>query len=241
MFLTIAKIGHLIKIWNLYFSITKILFILTFERDELLPTKKKVMALKKGGKKKITLIKPRKGEEWKLMRFKLKTVKKRYYVSNLGRVKSVDKITKDEYLRKGTIDNRGCYVIGIQFEDGKVRPISVHKEVAKKFVNRKSKKQIFVVHKNFNKLDNKAKNLEWATPDEHWEYVKKRRKKLGIEIPHHGLITNSKLTESKVAMIKKYLLKGKTKVWLSNKYGVSSTQLKRIERGENWANVAPKK
>jgi len=49
---------------------------------------------------------------------------------------------------------------------------------------------------------------------------------------------NSKLTEAKVRTIKKALKAGnKTKTSLGLKYGVSITQINRIQSGENWGHV----
>ena len=75
----------------------------------------------------------------------------------------------------------------------------------------------------------------WATRDE-WSA---HHKKLGT---FEGLDRkggyNSKLTEAKVRTIKKTLKKGnKTKTSLAQKYGVSITQINRIQSGENWSHV----
>ncbi len=178
-------------------------------------------------------VKSLKNEEWALVRLKGKSKTKRYYVSNLGRVKSIDKNTKREFLLKGLTDSRGCRVISFHAIEGSGYFI-VHKEVAKKFVEKPSRKHEFIIHKNFDKKDDRAKNLQWVTRTELSEYIGKRQKKLGIG-------KSSVLTISKVALLKKYLLEGKkTKAELSKKFGISSTQIKRIERGENWKDVKPK-
>ena len=46
------------------------------------------------------------------------------------------------------------------------------------------------------------------------------------------------LNEAKVKVIKRLLGKGKaTKEGIAAQFGISSTQVKRIERGENWGDV----
>jgi hypothetical protein len=108
--------------------------------------------------------------------------------------------------------------------------------MAKSFVDKSSRKHTLVIHKNYDRQDNKLRNLVWATPDEHKKYVWDRLRHFGYK--PEGRITSNKLKPKQVAQIKKALAKGKTtKVKLSQKYKVSSTQLKRIERGENWAHI----
>ena len=47
-----------------------------------------------------------------------------------------------------------------------------------------------------------------------------------------------KLTASKVKLLKDCLRKGKTKKKiLAKQFGISMTQVKRIERGENWKEI----
>lgn len=80
-----------------------------------------------------------------------------YQVSNLGRIKS---LTYNK-VRKPSITNAGYEHI-ILSKDGKTKPHSVHRLVALAFVANPNGYK-YVNHKDENKLNNKASNLEWCT------------------------------------------------------------------------------
>lgn len=76
-----------------------------------------------------------------------------YWVSNLGRIKSKRKIlnpTESEYLKVGLS------------KSGKQRTITVHRLVAKAFIENPHNYN-FINHKDENKLNNNVNNLEWCT------------------------------------------------------------------------------
>ncbi|MEO1627038.1 MAG: hypothetical protein AAFV25_17930, partial [Bacteroidota bacterium] len=93
--------------------------------------------------------------------------------------------------------------------------------------------------KDYNKLNNQWLNLYWATKEEWINYVDEREKALGIVRKKNSGI---KLTETQVSLIKKWLLSGKTKKKvIAKKFGVTETQISRIQKGENWGDVDPAK
>ena len=188
-------------------------------------------------KKKSTrvLVKDLKNESWKKIKPNGSTKKMNYLVSSAGRIKSVDKKSKDEHRIKGTYTKGGYHQFNIKLEGGKRQTFYVHRLVAELFLGRKKKDQEYVCHKNGDKKNNKAKNLIWASREE-WSAL---HKKLGTYKNLDRTINfNSKLTEAKVRQIKKSLKAGrKTKTSLSEKYGVSITQINRIASGENWSHV----
>lgn len=203
---------------------------------------RKVVAKKKTTKKATTkkkaaptLVKALKGETWKKVRSNGSTKRMFYMISSNGRVKSVDKKSKNEYQIKGTYTKGGYHQFNIKLEGGKRQTFYVHRLVADLFLPKKKKNQELVCHKDGNKKNNKVKNIMWASRAE-WS---KLHKKLGT---FEGLDRrggyNSKLTEAKVRTIKKALKAGnKTKTSLGLKYGVSITQINRIQSGENWGHV----
>lgn len=101
----------------------------------------------------------------------------KYQVSNLGRVKSLARYRKnngnsqtfqEERILKQSINNCGYCIVELSFE-GKRKRYSVHRLVANAFVkNDEGKEQ--VNHKDENKQNNYADNLEWCTCKENTNY-----------------------------------------------------------------------
>lgn len=94
-----------------------------------------------------------------------------YQVSNLGRVKSLDRITSDGRFRKGRIlKSTVCasdYCVVELCKDGIGKQYRVNILVAKAFiVNDDPINKTQVGHKDETKANNRADNLEWTTPKE---------------------------------------------------------------------------
>lgn len=183
------------------------------------------------------------GEKWKEIKPGIRT-KFRYAVSNFGRVLSFTDKIKNGTLVKGSL------VEGYRTMEFKIRKnkktsykrIFIQKLVAEKFVAKKSKKQTFVIHLDFNKDNNHYSNLRWATRQKLVEHHKKNPNVIkGIK---KTIATKRgwghKLTTAKVADIKKKIFnpRRKTKMHkIAKQYGISEMQLYRIKSGENWAHV----
>ena len=199
---------------------------------------KKRATAKKAAPKKRTekvLVKSRVNEVWKKLTPNGSTRIMYYMISNHGRIKSVNKKSKDEFLIKGTFTKGGYHQFNIKAEGQPRKTYYMHREVAKLFLGKKKKGQEMVCHKNGDKKNNRASNLMWASKEE-WS---KLHKKLGTyKDINRDRITYSKLNEKKVIAIKKSLKAGrKTKTFIAQKYGVSITQINRIASGENWSHV----
>lgn len=180
------------------------------------------------------------GEKWSKVLFKRETKGKNYFISNFGRTKSIDKITGEERLLKTHPDHRGFYRASIKVAGNLNQALYVHKEVAKHFVRPKTNEHVHVIHQDLNRRNNHFNNILWADDIEWKAYIKQRAKKFGFKKSSKG--GYFKLTAGQVAIIKKQLLAGKTRrKMIAKRFGVSTTQLKRIERGENWADVKPAK
>ena len=86
-----------------------------------------------------------------------------YQVSNLGRVKSNYNKNRKTILKNRV--NRGRYFTVLLYKNKRSKNFSVHRLVALTFIpNPENKTQ--VNHIDGNKLNNRAKNLEWVTASE---------------------------------------------------------------------------
>lgn len=101
-----------------------------------------------------------------------------YQISNLGRIKSVERKVKyqngfrnvKEKIKKTFVGKQGYARVELS-KDGINKKYNVHRLVAEVFVNKYEKenyykKNLEVNHINGIKTDNRAKNLEWVTRSE---------------------------------------------------------------------------
>jgi hypothetical protein len=88
-----------------------------------------------------------------------------YEVSNIGKVRSVYRYKR---VLKPMISNSGYERVDL-FKDKNRKQFSVHRLVAMAFVDNPDKKP-FVNHKDENKLNNSAENLEWVSHIENCRY-----------------------------------------------------------------------
>lgn len=174
-------------------------------------------------------------EDWKDLQLEegLYT-KKANRISSQGRVISVEENGKTQLL-KLTPTNGYPMVNAYQKRNGKKSGRYVHKLVAQHFLERKENEE-FVIHINYDKLDNRVENLKWAT---------KREKELHqFSGPTHlnrkPRLHSAKLTEVKVRLIKRKINDPNRKTrmkMIAKQFGVSEMQLYRIKSGENWGHV----
>ena len=101
-------------------------------------------------------------EEWK----DIKDYEGLYQISNFGRVKSLERINKNnrkvrERILKQSKDNMGYYMVGLS-KYGKEKTRTIHRLVAETFINNPNGYN-YINHIDCNKTNNKVENLEWCT------------------------------------------------------------------------------
>jgi len=144
----------------------------------------------------------------------------RYYVSNLGRVKSASleiKVKRGQQEYNLPINGRvlipikhrnGYVVVGLNNGNGtKIK--SIHRLVATAFIHNPENKPT-VNHKNGIKDDNRVENLEWATYSEN---VKHGYDVLGVTPSKHALGKFGKLCKHSRPVVQMDLSMNEIKVW----------------------------
>lgn len=179
-------------------------------------------------------------EDWKEIHFPSGALRKRYAISNYGRIVSYTHTMADGQLVKGGC-LKGYNTLPLR-PFGKSTTYYVHKLVAQYFLPNAQESEAYVIHLDFNKSNNYVSNLKWATRQETFVHqqsnpcVIEGRKKVKERCPETG----PKLTSTQVMRLKKKLLDPdrKTKLRIiAKQFGVSEMQLHRIRKGENWAHV----
>lgn len=117
----------------------------------------------------------------------------------------------------------------------------IHRLVADYFLEKPTTQQTIVAHLDYDKLNNRARNLKWMTPEENYEHQKySPHVILERQERKHKRKESSratKLTVTKVMLLKKLINQGKPMKQLVRQFKVTDTQIFRIKRGENWADI----
>lgn len=175
-------------------------------------------------------------EEWKDIVFDENiSDKEKFKISNYGRVLNCK--GAEPYFPKDTFV-RGYQILHVkQKKNGKSTGRYIHKLVAEHFLEKESEDQTFVIHLNYDKLNNQVWNLKWATKKEKekHQFSNPKPKK---PMPRERMY--SKLTETQVQLIKRKINNPnrKTRIkMIAKQFGVSEMQIYRIKTGENWGHV----
>ncbi|MDC3220124.1 NUMOD4 domain-containing protein, partial [Saprospiraceae bacterium] len=98
-------------------------------------------------------------ERWVKVKAKTATKKCNYYFSDYGRLKSIEKMSGNEKLLKGSLMKQGFIQLNLKLEDGVRQGFYVHQLVANKFI-KKDRKKPLLIHVDGNKLNNYWQNLQ---------------------------------------------------------------------------------
>lgn len=165
-----------------------------------------------------------------------------YEASNLGRIRSVDRVITQATRWGGSMSYRkeGCLIqprisrngyLLVNLANGKsYRTASVHRLVALTFHGVPVGERDQVAHGDGNKQNNCAANLRWATALENAE----DRDRHGTTVrgeDHHS----AKLKDDEVRDI---LASNDNHTTLARKYGVTVPAIRKVRNGKSWARFA---
>ena len=130
-------------------------------------------------------------------------------------------------------------------DDTKLRTIHyhalIHRLVADYFLPAPKVNQTIVAHNDHDKLNNRANNLKWMTPEDNYAHqqhsplvIAERLERQTNPLKHPSY---SKLTVTRVMLLKKLLNEGKPIKTLVKQFKVTDTQILRIKRGDNWGKI----
>lgn len=141
----------------------------------------------------------------------------KYQVSNLGNVKGPRTLLKPEIMPNGYLR------VNLYDTNTKMCARLVHILVATAFVGNKPSEKHQVAHRDGNKRNNNRTNLRWATAKENaQDWIEQ-----GIN-PEGEMNGNCKLSDSKVADIRRKHKEGRTVVSLAAEYGIQDSWCSRI-------------
>lgn len=194
------------------------------------------------------MIKSHWDEEWKTVDLGKDKLRNKYDISNYGRIASYREKREDGKLLKGSLVDGYPVFRYKQFfrKDGDVtvknKQMFIHKLVAEYFAEEKPEDARFVIHLDYNKMNNHISNLKWATKKEMEEHqqknpnVLKARELRKLRKPYKG----HKLNATQVKRLKRKIFdpnrKTRLKI-LAKQFNISEMQLYRIKSGENWSHV----
>ena len=155
-------------------------------------------------------------------------------VSNIGRLRN----SRNGHIYKQTINHEGYYGVCISLGSrSNKKMFKVHKAVAEAFINNPDNKP-HVNHKDGNKLNNNANNLEWITNQENIIHARDNGMLHPLAGEQHRF---SKLTEEDVRYIRThYIPKDETYGCkaLAKKFNVDHSTISEIYHRKAWKHVA---
>lgn len=162
-----------------------------------------------------------------------------YQVSDSGQVRSLKKGKWGNQRAVPRIlkpaDRDGYPRVGLSDGRGKIRSFCVHRLVAEGFLERGSKEQATVNHKNGNKHDNRVENLEWSSHREHSLHKHRvlRRGACPGEKNRSAAITDNQVVEARRA----YYTGEKSGPVIAKELGLSKAHTYKMLAGGAWSHL----
>lgn len=168
-----------------------------------------------------------------------------YAVSNLGRVKSLDRVSdrvrngkviafkvRGRILKQTKATEYPMVTLCKGNKDNYKQPVNVHSLVAKMFIDNPKELPI-VNHKDLDKFNNHIDNLEWTTFKGNIQHAVDNGKQVGVKGAGHYL---TKLTEEDVRQIREKA-KTMTRKAIAKEYNMSVSATNSIVNRSNWKHV----
>lgn len=159
-----------------------------------------------------------------------------YEVSNLGRVRSIDRVDARGCHRRGKLltgskDTHGYWQVSLWYNH-RTNLVLVHHLVLEAFIGSKPE-GLQACHNNGDRTDNQVGNLRWDTPAANLDDQYKH----GRQQPRGEEHWNAKLTESEVVAIKHGLRLGVTQQTLADFFNIHQTVVSDINCGLIWKHI----
>lgn len=164
-----------------------------------------------------------------------------YQVSNLGRVRSIDRVVRSRpsvfQTIKGRIIKPHLNAFGYEkftgSRDGKTKNLYVHRLVATAFIDKPDGKNC-INHIDNNPSNNRATNLEWCTHKENSQHMIKSNR---TNPPVGARSASAKLTREQVLAIRSKSANGVKQAILAKEYGIHVVYVGSIVRRKNWKHI----
>lgn len=163
-----------------------------------------------------------------------------YEVSNIGRVRSLDRVIRMRYksgkfndrsfpgmIRKNILNEYGYYFVRL-CDHGKENGHLVHRLVAQAFLGNPPDGKDIVNHKNGIRTDNSVENLEWCNKSENALHAINILKVSWGDHCKGEKNPKCKLTDQDVLDIRQLSKSGATNTALAKRYAVSQQHISRI-------------
>lgn len=164
-----------------------------------------------------------------------------YEISNLGNLRSIDRITyckngvgkHFKSRKKAKKENNRGYVMTSLFKDGSEKTLLIHRLVALAFIPNPNNLPE-VNHKDGNKRNNCVDNLEWMTSKENQNHARRS----GLSNQHGQYSVNSKLKDHEAIEIRKLWDTGDySQVKLSSIFNVSTSVIARVIKRKAYTHI----
>lgn len=195
----------------------------------------------------MSIIKAFRNEQWKLFKHEDYDIS-RYIIqiSNYGRVKRRKPeeenfvLLKPSYINNFEVIRFPSLTKLTKYGTKTTRNAYIHKVVASLFIDEHVEGKKFVIHLDHDLLNNYVKNLKYVNQKELTAHQLTNPKRIVAEKKKLKNPPYSKLTETKVKLLKRKLNDPNRRTRLkiiARQFGVSEMQLHRIKTGENWGHV----